>query len=65
VVAGLTKFFCGDSDGRVREPLGNVGWIQQRVAGLTPEEMERRAAQPEFIEATRDVQSAQLVEPAR
>ena len=57
--------FWGDIGGRLRDPLGNVRWIQQRVAELTPEEMEQRAAQPEFIEATRDVQSAQLVEPAR
>jgi PhnB protein len=64
-VVELTEMFCGDSGGRLRDPLGIGWWIQQRVAELTPEEMEQRAAQPEFIEAMRYEQSAQLVEPAR
>ncbi len=49
----------------MRDPLGNVWWSQQPVVELTPAEMERRAAQPGFIEAMRCVQSAQTVEPAR
>jgi PhnB protein len=49
----------------VRDPLGNVWWIQERVAELTPEEIEQRATKPELVEAMRYVQSAQLVQPVR
>jgi PhnB protein len=60
-VSRVTELFWGDRVGRVRDPLGNVWWIQSRVADLEPEEMERRAAQPEFIEAMRYVQDADIV----
>lgn len=64
VVTRMTELFWGDRVGRVRDPLGNVWWIQERVADLTPQEIEQRAARPELIEAMRYVQSAQLVPPA-
>jgi uncharacterized glyoxalase superfamily protein PhnB len=62
-VTEMTELFWGDRVGRVRDPLGNVWWIQQRVAELDPDEMGNRATRPEFIEAMRYVQSAQLVLP--
>jgi uncharacterized glyoxalase superfamily protein PhnB len=65
IVTELTELFWGDRVGRVRDPLGNVWWIQQRAGDLSAQEMEERAAQPEFAEAMRYVQSAQLVEPPR
>ncbi len=64
-VTRMTELFWGDRVGRVRDPLGNVWWIQQRVAELTPEEIAQRAADPELVEAMRYVQSAELVEPIR
>lgn len=64
-VTEMTELFWGDRVGRVRDPLGNVWWIQQRVADLAPEELERRMSEPRFIEAMRYVQSANLVEPIR
>jgi PhnB protein len=64
VVTRMTELFWGDRVGRVRDPLGNVWWIQQRVAELTPEEINRRATQPEHVEAMRHVQGAQLVQPS-
>jgi uncharacterized glyoxalase superfamily protein PhnB len=63
-VTRMTELFWGDRVGRVRDPLGNVWWIQQRVAELTPEEVAERATDPELLEAMRYVQRAQLVEPA-
>lgn len=62
-VTEVTELFWGDRVGRVRDPLGNVWWIQSRVADLDPAEIERRASQPEFIEAMRYVQDAEIVRP--
>ena len=62
-VTDMTEMFWGDRVGRVRDPLGNVWWIQSRVADLDPAEMERRAGQPEFIDAMRYVQDAEIVPP--
>lgn len=51
-----TEMFWGDWVARIRDPLGNVWWIQQRAANLTPEEIEERAVQPEFAEGMAYVQ---------
>jgi PhnB protein len=51
-----TELFWGDRVARVRDPLGNVWWIQQRAVELTPEEMEQRAGQQEYTEAMTYVQ---------
>lgn len=59
-VTEVTYLFFGDRVGRVRDPLGNLWWIQTRVEDLGLEEMGRRAQQPEFIEAMEYVQSAQF-----
>lgn len=56
VVTEMTEMFWGDRVGRVRDPLGNIWWIQQRVDELDPQEMERRASQPEFTAAMEYVQ---------
>jgi PhnB protein len=54
----MTELFWGDRVGRVCDPFGNLWWIQHRLTELEPDEMGRRAAQPEFIEAMRYVQSS-------
>jgi PhnB protein len=59
-----TELFWGDRVGRVRDPLGNVWWIQERSFEPDPEELARRATQPEFVEAMKYVQGAQIVLPA-
>jgi PhnB protein len=60
-VTRMTELAFGDRVGRVRDPFGNVWWIMERVANLTWEEMEERAAKPGFIEAMEYVQSADIV----
>ena len=62
-VTELTLLPFGDRVARVRDPLGNVWWIQERVEELEPAEIMRRAQQPEFVAAMRYVQSAELVRP--
>ena len=64
VVTEVTELFWGDRVGRVRDPLGNVWWLQERGPDLSPEEIGERAADPRFAEAMRYVESAELVRPA-
>ena len=57
----MTEMFWGDRVGRVRDPFGNVYWIQTRVAELELDEIARRMVQPEFIAAMEYMQSGELV----
>jgi PhnB protein len=57
VVTRLTEMAWGDRGGRIRDPLGNIWWIQERVLELTPEEVARRMQEPRFIKAMQDAQS--------
>ena len=56
-VTQLTELAWGDRIGRVRDPLGNIWWIQERVEEPTPEEVTRRLQDPKFTEAMQYVQS--------
>jgi hypothetical protein len=42
-----TTLFFGDRVARVRDPVGNLWWLQSHVEDVTAEEMARRAAQPD------------------
>lgn len=57
VVTRLTELAWGDRVGRVRDPLGNLWWIQERVEEPTPEEVARRFQDPKYAEAMQYVQS--------
>ena len=56
-----TSLFFGDRVGRVRDPFGNLWWIQTRMEDLTPEEMERRAQDPDYMKAMTYVAGAEIV----
>lgn len=58
-----TELFWGDRVGRVRDPLGNLWWIQQRVVEPTPEEVAERMAEPRFVAAMEYVTSAKPFGP--
>ncbi|WP_329096538.1 VOC family protein [Actinomadura citrea] len=58
VVTEPTELLWGDKVGRVRDPLGNIWWIQQRLAELTPEQIAARAQDPKYAEAMTYVQSS-------
>jgi PhnB protein len=64
-VTEMTELAFGDRVGRVRDPLGNVWWIQSRIEDLDPEEMGRRASEPEYVDAMNYVMSAELFPPER
>ncbi|TDD64475.1 VOC family protein [Actinomadura darangshiensis] len=57
-VTEVTHLAFGDIVGRVRDPFGNLWWIQTRIEDLTPEEMGRRMTDPTFTKAMEYVQSA-------
>ena len=57
-VTEMTHLFWGDRVGRVRDPFGNLWWIQTRVENVSLEEMERRATEKEWIDAMEYVQGA-------
>ncbi|HKR48561.1 MAG TPA: VOC family protein [Pseudonocardiaceae bacterium] len=40
-----------DKVGRVRDPLGNIWWIQERIAEITPEQVAERAGDPKYAKA--------------
>jgi PhnB protein len=52
-----TELAWGDRVGRVRDPLGNLWWIQERVGELTGEELAGRFQDPKFTQAMQYLQS--------
>jgi uncharacterized glyoxalase superfamily protein PhnB len=62
-VTEVTHLFWGDHVGRVRDPFGNLWWIQSRVEEVEPVERERRAGEPEWIERMAYVQSSLTFPP--
>lgn len=64
-VTDVTHLLSGDRTGRVRDPLGNLWWIQTRVEDLTLQEMKQRLGDPAFTKAMEYVQGADFFpEPA-
>jgi|FLYN01.1.fsa_nt_gi uncharacterized glyoxalase superfamily protein PhnB len=56
-VTEMTELFFGDRVGRVRDPFGNVWWIQQHRE-IEPEEMARRAGEQTYMDAMQYLQSS-------
>ena len=63
-VTEMTHLFWGDRVGRVRDPFGNLWWIQTRIEEVSPEEMERRATEKMWLDAMDYVQGALFFPPA-
>lgn len=55
-VTGLMDGFTGERGGRVRDPLGNVWWIQTRFENVSFEEMGQRAVEQKYIDAMKIAQ---------
>jgi PhnB protein len=55
-VTEVTELFWGDRIGRVRDPLGNVWWLQAHVKDVPMEEMMARMQEPAMVEAMAYVQ---------
>jgi hypothetical protein len=54
----VTPWVVTRDTGRVRDPLGNIWWIQERIEEPGPDEMARRLQDPKFTEAMQYVQSS-------
>jgi uncharacterized glyoxalase superfamily protein PhnB len=57
-VSEVTHLAFGDLVGRVRDPFGNLYWIQTRIEDITEEEMNERWSDPVFSKAMEYMQSA-------
>jgi PhnB protein len=63
-VTEVTELFWGDRVGRVRDPFGNLWWLQSRATDVPPEEMQARMDDPAMAERMRYVQQS-LVDALR
>ena len=57
-VTEMTDLPFGDRVGRVRDPWGNVWWINQHIEDVTDKEMAERAGDPAALEAMRYVEES-------
>jgi PhnB protein len=57
-VTPVTGLFFGDRVGRVRDPLGNIWWIQAHVEDVDPDELMRRPQDPAAMDALRFVETS-------
>ena len=57
-VTPMTELAFGDRVGRVRDPFGNIWWIQTRVEELEPAEMEKRMGEQRYVDAMRQVEKS-------
>lgn len=55
-VTNVTHLAFGDAVGRVRDPYGNLWWLQQRLEEVSDEEATRRWNEPKWAEAMAYVQ---------
>ena len=60
LVTRPTNMPWGDRVARVKDPLGNLWWIQTRIEDVSPEEMQARFGQQEYINAMEYVQGAEF-----
>ncbi|MGH2584449.1 MAG: VOC family protein [Dehalococcoidia bacterium] len=65
LVTEVTHLFWGDRVGRVRDPFGNLWWIQARVEEVDPAEMEQRAGKQEWLERMAYVRGSLAFPPGR
>jgi uncharacterized glyoxalase superfamily protein PhnB len=60
-ITEMTEMYWGDRTGRVRDPFGNLWWIQSRVLELTEDEAMERATDPVFVKAMEYVSGTKLL----
>jgi PhnB protein len=60
-VTEVTHLYWGDRVGRVRDPLGNLWWIQARVEEVDDAEMGRRLSDPVWLDRMAYVQRSLAV----
>jgi PhnB protein len=63
-VTHVTELFWGDRVGRVRDPFGNVWWLQSHATDVPPDQFQARMEDPRMVEAMQYVQQS-LVDALR
>ena len=63
-VTAVTERFWGDRVGRVRDPFGNIWWLQSHVADVPYDELGSRMNEPAMVAAMQYVQQS-LVDALR
>ena len=61
LVTDVTPLFWGDRVGRVRDPFGNLWWIQARVETVDEAEQARRMGDAEWLERMAYVQRSLVI----
>ena len=59
-VTEVTHLAFGDRVGRVRDPFGNLWWLQTRVENVSEDEMTRRWSDPKWMKAMEYVQASKF-----
>jgi PhnB protein len=57
-VTEVTSLSFGDKVGRVRDPFGNVWWIQTHIEDVSLEEMAKRDQEPTYRDAMQQVEES-------
>lgn len=57
-VTAVTELFWGDKVGRVRDPWGNLWWIQQHIAELSDDEVGRRSGEQRYLDGMQYMQES-------
>ena len=52
-ITEMTSLLWGDRGGRVRDPLGNIWWIQTHVENVDSQEMSKRATEKQYLDTVR------------
>jgi PhnB protein len=65
VTPPMTSRIIGDRGARIRDPLGNIWWIQTHLEELTKDEMMARFAEPAELEKMRAAQESFTAEVRR
>jgi PhnB protein len=63
-ITRVTELFWGDRVGRVRDPFGNIWWLQSHASDVPEQELQARMQDPAMLEAMRYVQRS-LVDALR
>ena len=56
MVSGCKTMAFGDRVGRLKDPFGNIWWLQTHVVDVAAHDMEARGRLPEFVEAMKYMQ---------
>jgi PhnB protein len=57
-VTEVTALFFGDRVGRIRDPLGNIWWLQSHDEDVDPAELAARPQDPAAADALRYVETS-------